>query len=103
MSIGSDVLRLCFNLVARLTGALRKLNIEVEGGIATPLGVQPVSSRVHHIDEEMTSSKAPSAAHPIQLISAITKQQLSPPVPVGGTEHFIPAAPAGEVAAEPSE
>ncbi|KAM3174258.1 hypothetical protein ACTXT7_010901 [Hymenolepis weldensis] len=79
------------DLTARMSDALQKSNIDVDGA------VKPVFTRVHHIDEEMTSAKTPSEVHPIRLISAITKQQQPPPVPI---EHIITAAPAVEVAAE---
>ncbi|VUZ45124.1 unnamed protein product, partial [Hymenolepis diminuta] len=80
------------DLIAHMSDALQRSNIDVDDG-----AVKPVFTRVHHIDEEMTSAKTPSEVHPIQLISAITKQKQPPPVP---TEHIIAAAPAVEVAAE---
>ncbi|KAL5964290.1 Ankyrin-3, partial [Taenia solium] len=63
------------------------------------LDVQPIASRVHHIDEEMTSSETPSLMHPIQLISAIAPQHTPPPLPLTATDHVITATSTAEVAA----
>lgn len=78
--------------------ALEKLGIPV-ADTTTELDVQPISSRVHHIDEEMTSSEAPSLMHPIQLISAIAPQHTPPPLPLTAADHAITATSAAEVAA----
>ncbi|VDN98571.1 unnamed protein product, partial [Rodentolepis nana] len=80
-----------FDLATSMSNALQRANIDVDSA------VRPISTRVHHIDDEMTSAKTPSAVHPIQIISAITRQQQLPPVP---TEHTIAPTPAVGVAAE---
>ncbi len=60
-----------------MTDALKVIDVQVDGITTVPC--PPVSSRVFHIDEEMTSAKTPATAHPIQLISAMTTQHKPAP------------------------
>uniref|UniRef100_A0A5K3F636 ANK_REP_REGION domain-containing protein n=1 Tax=Mesocestoides corti TaxID=53468 RepID=A0A5K3F636_MESCO len=65
-------------MVSQLTEALRAIDVVMEDVMETS-SVQPVTSKVLHIDEEIASAKTPSEAHPIQLIEVITKQHHLPP------------------------
>ncbi|EUB63876.1 Ankyrin-2 [Echinococcus granulosus] len=85
------------DLASRMREALQKLGVHLDDRTAE-LDVQPVTSRVHHIDEEMTSSKTPSLVHSIQMVSAITPQHTPPPLPLIAADHVITAPIAAEAA-----
>ncbi|VDM16949.1 unnamed protein product [Hydatigera taeniaeformis] len=80
-------------LASCMREALERLNIH---GIDTVVefDVQPIASRVHHIDEGMTSSKTPSLMHPVQIISASVPQHTPPSLPFAVSDHVVTAASA---------